>query len=325
VTSPFIGPEVDEELRPEARSFNFDLKRCLSSVLALKAMISNDAYTAVGLGTERDGHAVVIGTEGLVLTIGYLVTEAEEVVLTTVDGRSIQGHVLGVDTVTGLGLVHALEPLELPAMPIGDSRRLRPDDPVITAGGGGRAHALAGRLLTRGPFSGYWEYHLNDALFVEPAHPLWSGAALIGPAGELMGIGSLRMERHTSDTDLVPLNMFVPIELLPPILDDLAHGRPAHPPRPWIGVIAQEIESHVVVVNVSPDGPAAKARLRQGDVIRAVAGHRVSDLAGFYARIWALGEPGVVAPLTVVRGGDVLKVDVQSADRTSLLRRRRLN
>ena len=325
MASPFIGLEVDEALRPIAQLFDFDLERRLSSVLVLESRVSDDAATAKSLGTYRAGNAVVISGEGLILTIGYLVTEAEEVTVSTADGRRIPAHVLGIDQATGFGLIHALEPLGLPAMPVGDSRRLHAEAAVISAGGGGVAHALGGRVLARAPFAGYWEYYLEEALFVEPAHPHWSGAALIGPGGDLVGLGSLRMDQLAQDGEMSPLNMFVPAELLAPILGDLASGRAARPPRPWLGVLSQEASSQVVILDVTPGGPAARAELRRGDIVRRLAGERVSDLAGFYTRLWALGPPGVVVPLTIQREDDVFDVEVRSADRLALQRKRRLN
>ena len=166
---------------------------------------------------------------------------------------------------------------------------------------------------------------LDDALYVGPAHPHWSGAALIGPAGDLVGIGSLWMEQRADDGEISPLNMFVPAELLPPILDDLARGRPARPPRPWLGVLSQEVSSHVVIQDVTPGGPAARAELRRGDIVHALAGEPVSDLAGFYRRLWALGPPGVVVPLTIQRDSDVFDVEVRTGDRLAQQRKRRLN
>ena len=325
MVSPFASLEVDEALRPIAQLFDFDLDRRLSSVLVLESRVSEQAASAKTLGTYRPGNAIVIGSEGLILTIGYLITEADEVTVTTGDGRRIAAHVLGIDQATGFGLVHALEPLGLPAMPIGDSRKLRTETAVISAGGGGRAHALCGQPLARAPFAGYWEYYLEEALFVGPAHPHWSGAALIAPGGDLVGVGSLRMEQLDENGDISPLNMFVPAELLPPILDDLARGRPTRPPRPWLGVISQVVSSHVVIQDVTPGGPAARAELRRGDVVHALAGERVTDLGGFYQQLWALGPPGVVVPLTIQRESDVFDVEIRSADRLAMQRKRRFN
>jgi len=325
LTSPFAGLEVDKALRPTSGAFSFDLNSRLTSVVALEASVSNDASTAEALGTNRIGNGIVIGAEGLVLTIGYLITEADEVILTTGDGRRVQAHVLGVDQATGFGLVHALEPLNLPALPIGDSRAVAKDETVLVAGAGGRAHALAGVLLARSSFAGYWEYYLDEALFVGPAHPHWSGAALINGAGQLVGIGSLYVEQRTLEGDVQPLNMFVPAELLAPILADLQAGRPTRPPRPWIGAIAQEADSHVVVLDVSDGGPADQAGLEQGDIIRSIGGERVTDLAGFYQHLWALGPPGTMARVVVQRDQQTLSIDIQTADRTARLKKRRLN
>jgi S1-C subfamily serine protease len=325
VASPFDGYEVAARMRPSARAYAFDLDQALSAVVALEARVPEDAFTAGTLGTERIGNGAVIGPNGLVLTMGYLIMEAEDVTLTLNDGARVSAHVLGSDPVTGFGLVQALEPLGLPYLPLGDSRSLRAGSPVVIAGAGGRAHAAAGQVLTRMRVAGYWEYLLDDAIITEPAHPHWSGAALIGSNGDLVGVGSLSLEGQTRDGGRRPINMFVPSELLPPILDDLARGKPAHPPRPWLGVLAQDFGPHVVIVGVNPNGPAARAELRQGDIVVGVDGKPVSDLADFYTRLWAMGPAGATIPLRIQRDDDVFDVEIRSADRAAMLRRPRFN
>ena len=325
MTSPFADFEVDRSLRPTGRKTRFDLDRALSSVVVLQARVPEDAFTATTLGTERIGNGIVIGTDGLVLTIGYLVTEAEEITLTTNDGRQVPAHGLGYDPVTGFGLVHALEPLDLPALPLGDSRKLGGEDAVILAGGGGSSHALVGQVLARAPFAGYWEYLLDEALYTGPGHPHWSGAALIGPDGELVGVGSLQMMQQAPGEQPSLINMCVPIELLPPILDDLARGRSAQAPRPWLGVLSQDAGGNIVVLDVSRDGPADRAEVRQGDVILAVGGAKVSTLIEFYTKLWALGPAGVSVPLRLEREGDVFEIEIRSIDRSTRLKKRRLN
>ncbi len=324
MASPFEGFEVEAENRPSSGAYDFDLDRTLSAVVALEAQVPEDAFTAEALGTERIGNGAVIGPKGLVLTIGYLITEAQDVTLTLNDGRRVAAHPLGADPVTGFGLVQALEPLDLPILPLGDSHSLKAESAVIIAGGGGRAHAAAGEVLTRMPFAGYWEYLLEDSIMTEPAHPHWSGAALINTRGALVGVGSLSLQRQTPD-GVTPFNMFVPIEHLPPILDDLARGQAPYPARPWLGVLAQDMGANVVVVGVNPRGPAAAARLRVGDIVLAVAGRPVSDLAEFYTTLWAQGPAGAVIPLRIQREEKVMEVEVRSTDRTSLLRKPRFN
>ena len=325
MASPFDGYEVEAAKRPAAEDWTFHLDRALSSVVALEARVAEDAFTAGSLGVDRIGNGAVLSASGLVVTMGYLVMEAEEVVLTRNDGVRVPAHALGVDPVTGFGLVQALEPLDLPTLPLGDSRKLKAGGRVVIAGAGGRAHAAAGQVLARMPFAGYWEYLLDDAIMTGPAHPHWSGAALIDEAGALVGVGSLSLQGQTRDGDPAPLNMFVPSELLAPILDDLARGRPAHPPRPWLGVLAQDYRDHVLIVGVNPRGPAGRAELRPGDLVRAVAGQPVEDLAEFYTALWGLGAPGVIVPLTVQREGDEFEVEIRSADRAALLKKPRFN
>jgi S1-C subfamily serine protease len=325
MTSPFDGLEVEARMRPQAGGHAFDLNSTLSAVVALEASVPQDAFTVANLGAYRVGNGTVIGAGGLVVTMGYLVMEAEAVTLTTNDGARVPAHVLGSDPVTGFGLVQALEPLGVPSLPLGDSRPLAGGSKVIIAGAGGRSHAAAGQVLTRMQFAGYWEYLLDEAIITEPGHPHWSGAALIGAAGELVGVGSLSLQAQAPGGEARPINMFVPSERLGPILDDLARGQPAHPPRPWLGVLAQDIGPHVVVIGVNPRGPAARAELKEGDVILAVAGQPVADLADFYTRMWAHGPAGTTIPLRLQREEDVFEVEIRSADRSALLRKPRFN
>jgi len=321
LAQPFKGYEVAARLRPSAEAWPFDLEPALAAVVALEARAPKDAFTAATLGRERLGNGVVIGAQGLVLTMGYLVMEAELVTLTLNDGEAVAAHVLGVDPVTGFGLVQALSPLAAPPLPLGDSRKLAAGDAVVIAGAGGRDHALSAQVLSRTPFAGYWEYLLEDAIITAPAHPHWSGAALITARGELAGVGSLSLEGRVRGGARKPINMFVPSELLAPILDDLAQGRRPYPARPWLGVLAREMDGEVVLAGVNPGGPASRAELRAGDVILAVAGQQVTELADFYTRLWALGPAGATAPLTVRREGDIFDLEVRSMDREALMRR----
>jgi S1-C subfamily serine protease len=311
--------------QPKTGDYEFDLETALSAVVGLSATIPSNAFTADVLGTERAGNGVVI-EPGLVLTIGYLITEAETVWLTRADGRVAQGHALGYDQTTGFGLVQALGALDVPPLALGSSAELGLGDPLIVAGVGGRRRSVAGQLVALQPYAGYWEYLLEEALFIGPAHPQWGGAAVIDGNGTLVGIGSLRLEAAKPQGGAEPVNMAVPIDLLPPILDDLKRfGRSRRPPRPWIGVYATEVDDQVVIMGTVESGPAATAGVRGEDVVIAVGDTEIADLAEFYRAVWACGQAGAEVPLEIGRDGRTTRVVVRSVDRAGLLRAPRLH
>jgi S1-C subfamily serine protease len=305
--------------QPRAADYGFDLDRVLASVVGLHSIIPQDAFTAETLGTERAGNGVVID-DGLVLTIGYLITEAEAVWLHLGDGRVVQGHALGFDSETGFGLVQALGHLDLDPLPLGSSAAAAIGDRVVVGGAGGRTRSVASHIAAKQEFAGYWEYFLNEAIFTYPAHPNWGGAGLISNRGELIGIGSLQLERER-EGKAEHVNMVVPIDLLKPVLDDLKRfGRVNKPARPWLGMFSAEIDNKVVVVGISAKGPASNAELKAGDVILAVKGEKVSSQTAFYRKLWALGPAGVDVPLTVYHEGVTFDVVLASTDRAKLLK-----
>ncbi len=315
---------VPPAFQPHPGDYRFDLDRALASVVGLHSLIPADAFSAETLGAERAGNGVVID-DGLVLTIGYLITEAEEVWLHLGDGRVIGGHALGFDFVTGFGLVQALGRLDVEPLPLGSSAAARIGDHVVVGGAGGRTRSVASQIVAKQEFAGYWEYLLDEAIFTHPAHPNWGGTGLISNSGELIGIGSLQLERER-EAKAEHVNMMVPIDLLKPVLDDLRKfGRVNRPARPWLGMYTTEIDNKIVVIGVSSNGPAARAELKAGDVILAVAGERISSQAGFYRKLWSLGAAGVDVPLTVHHEGVTFDVVVASTDRTKLLKAPRLH
>src|SRR5262244_1453338 len=311
--------------QPRPADYGFDLDVAMGAVVGLRATIPEDAFTAQMLGTERAGNGVVIRDSGLVLTIGYLITEAESIWLSPGTGPPVPGHALAYDQETGLGLVQALARLDAPALAIGSSAKARVDDHVVVAGAGGRHRSVAARIVAKQEFAGYWEYVLDEAIFTAPAHPNWGGTAVIGANGDLIGIGSLQLEQPREQGS-EHLNMIVPIDLLKPILDDLLTlGRRNRPARPWLGLYATEVNNRVVVVGLSNRGPARKADLRTGDVVLEVGGSEVKDLAGLFRRIWSLGNAGVEVPMKIYRDGRTIEVRVPSADRSRFLKGPRLH
>ena len=310
--------------QPRPGDYGFDLDEVLASVVGLHSFVPADAFTAETLGTERGGNGVVID-DGLILTIGYLITEAQQVWLHLSDGRVMEGHALGFDAVSGFGLVQALGRLDIDPIPLGSSAAAKIGDRVVIGGAGGRTRSVGSQIAAKQEFAGYWEYLLEEAIFTHPAHPNWGGAGMISSSGELIGIGSLQLERERGGK-AEHVNMIVPIDLLKPVLTDLRRfGKVNRPARPWLGMYSTEIDNRIVVMGISGNGPAARAELKAGDVILAVKGEKVTSQAGFYRKLWALGPAGVDVPLTVHHEGVTFDVTLASTDRGKLLKGPRLH
>ena len=312
---------VPEKLRPDPDKWPFDLDEALGAVFAYHADIPEEAFTASTLGQEREGNAVLIDDKGYLLTIGYLATEADEVTLTDVEGTQFPARVVGYDQVTGLGLLRADGPLDRRPVTLGSVDELRVGDEAIAAAGGGLDVAMVVSVVSKREFAGYWEYLLDEAVFTSPPHPRWSGAALMSRQGVLVAIGSLYVQDSLPGEQTRPGNMFVPVELLHPIFEELAaSGHAARPPRPWLGMFGAEVEDRVVIAGLTDDGPADDAGLKVGDLVLGVAGEPVGGLSDFYRAVWALGPAGVEVPLDVYRDGELVHVAVHSADRRSFLK-----
>lgn len=314
---PSVQPEPDE--------VGFDLDRALNAVVQVHSEIPEDAFTASILGTERLGNGIVIREDGLVLTIGYLVTEAESIWLTTNSGAVLPGYPLAYDQATGFGLVQPLGRLDAPFLERGSAARCEPGDDVIFAGHGGRAHALRAKVVGKREFAGYWEYVLEEALFTAPAHPQWGGAAVLDAKGKLVGVGSLLVQ-EAFDGQQVQGNMAVPIDLLEPILEGmLATGRAPREPRPWLGMYTTEVNGQLVVAGVADGGPADRAGIQPRDVVIAVEGERPASLADLFRSVWALGPPGTELTLTMSRGSQPRQARVRTADRNDFLKKPQLH
>lgn len=288
------------------------------SVVRVKAKAVRDARSAATLGTEREGTGVVIDSNGLVLTIGYLVTEAEAVELSTTDGKVFPATVVGSDARTGMALLKSLAPLPIKPVDFGESSKVAERELVLIVGFDGVAPAY---VVSKRRFVGYWEYLLDEAIYTAPATVNWQGAALLSRDGKLLGIGSLAVGDALGTPASIPGNMFVPIDTFKPVLGEyIAKGELTAKPRPWLGVNTQEVQGNLIVTRVSPEGPADAAGLQKGDVIVGIGGAAVKGQADFYTRLWASGAAGVDIALDVLKGNQVQQYTIKSRDRDSYFR-----
>ncbi|MFK7965259.1 MAG: S1C family serine protease [Burkholderiaceae bacterium] len=297
-----------------------DPDRLLQSVVKVNSTVVPDGRTVAYLGDTRTGSGVILD-EQTVLTIGYLILEADEVELTSASGRKFPASVLAYDHATGFGLVRSALPLDGQPMTFGESNSIDESEYLLSLDPHDKKATEVVVVSTR-PFSGSWEYLLERALFTFPPIPNWSGAALTNKRGELVGIGSLMVDDAAQASPKVAGNMFVPTDLIKPILADLRErGKRAVAPQPWLGLSTEMLGDELVAVRVSEDGPAALAGLAPGDKILAVADKPVQNQRDFYRQLWQVGDAGVQVKLTVSRDGFNRDFSVKSDDRMRYLKR----
>jgi serine protease Do len=310
-----VEPEV------QAQTPATKLDEVVAAVVRVRTFINPNGTSVANLGRERDGSGIVIDESGLVLTIGYLMVEAHAAEIVTSAGRTLPATVVGYDHETGFGLLRTMEPPKIKPLALARSGEVKEQDPALVASYGGTGMVLPVRVASRREFTGSWEYLVEGAIFTSPPHPAWSGAALINREGRLIGVGSLIVGDAKGDNEPSPGNMFVPIDLLAPILGDLlASGRVAGAGRPWLGVNAQLTQGRLLVGRVAPESPAARAGLKRGDIIAGVNGEKTPTLAEFYRKIWALGSAGVTVPLDVLSDSTPRRVEVNSVNRLDTLK-----
>jgi serine protease Do len=294
-----------------------------NAVVGVKVKAIPNARSNESLGDERVGSGVIIPRDGLVLTIGYLVLEADTVEITDSGGQTVPASVVAYDHATGFGLVKPLAPLSEKPVRIGTAKPVSQLDRMMIVTGGGEQQISIATVVSKRQFAGYWEYMIDDAIFTAPPRLDHSGAALINKDGELVGIGSLFVMDALTPGERLPGNMFVPIDLLGPVIDELVRTGTQHDSkRPWLGVNSLEEDGRVKVMQVNAESPAAKAGIEAGDIILSVDGEKVTSLDRFYEKVWTSGPAGVDVPMTLLHGVDLRQVVVRSIDRQQYMRRK---
>ncbi len=308
---------------PPAQQTIDALTRANAAVVGIRVNAAEDAPSIETLGRQRSGSGVVIGNDGLVLTIGYLMLEAENIQIVTQDQRVLPARAVGYDLATGFGLVQPLLPLRgVAPVPFGSTTEMVPGTVVMAATGGDDGDVSMTQLVSKRPFSGYWEYFIDAALFTSPPIQNHSGAPLFNQKGELVGIGSLFVTDARGENRRLPGNMFVPTDLLKPILSELQRtGSSASSRRPWLGLSSAEQGGRIQVVRVSKPSPALAAGLQPGDVVLAVDGTKVTTLEAFYKKLWERSDPNAEFQLTVLQGADIKTIQIKAVDRASTLRK----
>jgi S1-C subfamily serine protease len=298
-----------------------DAERMLAAVVRVKMKAVPDARSNRNLGSSRDGTGVVIDELGHIVTIGYIVIEADSIEITTQDSKTLPATLIGYDHATGFGLLRSGVALGVKPMPMGQAADLAVREPVMVLPAGGRGAASLAYVVSKRKFSASWEYLLESAIFTAPATSQWAGAALVSREGKLVGIGSLLVRETLDGGSQVPGNMFVPIDLLKPILADLIRqGRRNEPARPWLGLSTEELQGHLLVTRVSPEGPADRAGVRDGDIVVGVGSDAVRTHEELYRKVWGLGAAGIDVPLRILQGADVRELRLRSIDRFQYFR-----
>lgn len=305
---------------PPAPDAPLSVEDAFEAVVGVYASIPETARTAQTLGARRQGSGVVLDGNGLVLTIGYLILEAEAVAVVGPEGSPIPADLVAYDHASGFGLVRARRPLDARPLKLGNARALRVGSRVLAVSHGGEDPVTAAAVVSRRPFAAAWEYLLENAIFTTPPHPRYGGAALIDGHGNLVGLGSLMVNDAVVQDRPVIGNLFVPVDILRPILTDLIrNGRRGTPPPPWLGLYTEEAEGRVYITRLAENGPARRAGLKARDIIIGVGGRRVGSIMEFLRRVRAQGPAGSPIGLDVLPfdadGLDIRRVEITSMDR----------
>jgi S1-C subfamily serine protease len=265
----------------------------------------------------RWGSGVIFDSAGYVVTVSYVLMDAEVIRVVLRDGRVVPGKLVGLDLEHGLGVLKLEGDGPWPAAVLGDSTKVSVGQATATLGVD-ENNALAvtqGSVQEVRSFAGYWEFLLDRAFVVAPHNPSFGGSALVNLQGEVIGITNLRIGEQPF------ANLAIPIEYFIASREELiAKGRVvSRPPRPWLGLWILPGSEGVVVAGASPRSPAIQAGLQRGDVILRINGEKVEGQEDFYRKLWQT-KIGQDVSLVIVRESRFQVITVRPIDRYELLR-----
>ena len=291
-----------------------NIERFYKSIVSVRSTVPAEARTASSLGVRREGNGVAIN-ENHILTIGYIVIESESIEIGLSDGRRLPAKLVGYDHTSGFGIIKSVIPLKMPHLQLGNSDNINSEQDLLILPSPNRGAGSIVRSVSRRPFTGWWEYFVENPIYTTPANGLWAGAPILTENGEIVGIGSLFVSESVPGVPS-PGNMSVPINLLKPILEDLiSSGRRKSKVQPYLGISSDDSNDQVIVTRVSDAGPAFQAGIKPQDVIMAINGSQVSNLKSFYQKLWKSGEAGITIELSVLRKGTIMNFKVKTVDR----------
>jgi len=290
------------------------IEQFYESIVSVRSIVPSEARTAASLGVEREGNGVAID-EKHILTIGYIVIESESIEIGLPDGRRLPAKLVGYDHTTGFGIIKSIVPLKMPSLKLGDSDNIDSEQDLLILPSPNRGAGSIVRSVSRRPFTGWWEYFVENPIYTTPSNGLWAGAPILNNNGEILGIGSLFVSESVPGI-FSPGNMSVPINLLKPILEDLiSSGRRKSKIQPYLGISSDDSNNQIIVTRISDGGPAFQAGIRPQDIIVTINGSQVSDLKSFYQKLWKSGEAGITIELSVLRRGTIMNFSVKTVDR----------
>ena len=263
------------------------------------------------------GSGVIVSPAGYVLTNNHVIEEADEIEVILNDGRKAVAEVIGTDPETDLAILK-INLTDLPVITLGNSDALEIGDQVLAIGN----PFGVGQTVTSGIVSALGRTQLGINTFENfiqtdaAINPGNSGGALVDVSGQLMGINTAIYSRSGGS---MGIGFAIPTSTARSVMEAIV--KDGQVTRGWIGVEPQDLSPElaenfgmqpgtgVIISGVLQNGPAAQAGVRPGDVITAVAGRSVNNVAQLLSAVANL-TPGTPASLDVVRRDGKTKIEV---------------